>query len=1037
MAADFPGPIITELDDRITRLQGYLLEVKELKINSKKLVEEIRTFAGSLEVNLQFLKTNLPPTVSTKALGTLANDVEEANTFMAEALQRGKFKSLWTDRETRSKLESWRQKLVSAFQLAFIITSLDVTFDGYKRLNNFQERMQELYSVHTSDAAGARTQIQDLLQRLVSRINGQDERLQSLVDYVESGLSRSNAAESTDVQKFFADVLAAVDKLQNDYQLEELMYDPVYTDDLMWDPVKASDGFTYDRWTIVENDDHPYHRSLPNGRSPFTREPLSVLCDDVTVRQRLYNMEKFRNENLEKKCKEMREKYRITTLELVMEGHDGEALERLEHLLTWAPEDAVCRKHRDTISDRLGKLKAAEENLWTTVEVLRPQSKLGDAEAKMSAMEQELQRLKKEREVQANSMEEELKKLEEKDGIEIQRLVKENSSLQACLFAVKEEAESKMSSMEEELETLKKEYVAQVNFVEEELKKLEAKDGIEIQRLGMENSNLEACLSVVKKEAEAKISSMEKELKSLSVAKEEAEAKISSMDEELEKLKREKEVQVKLREKELNNTDEEYRIEIQRLGKENSNLQACLSAVKEEAEVTISSMEEELRRLMEKKEFQKEEAEAKISSLMEELKSLKKEKEAQLNFREEEMRRRKNEAEDKVDSTFMEGTMGFQRAKKKGMKSTVNSSLRGMMPSGQRELKEIQEALAREDVKPRFFDSNDLKTATSGFSEYTKLGQGGSGDVYKAMLSDGSVVAVKILRPTDQYITNFLNEMVLLTGIKHKHLIQLKGCCIRDRKRLLVYEYAENGNLANALWGPGRTCELDWDQRFKICVGIAKGLCYLHEELQPRIIHRDIEPYNILLDKNFEAKIADFGLALPLNEWSASGSTQVATQIAGTVGYFSPEYATSGIVTEKLDVFSYGILLLEIVAGQGSIDQSFTDAPHRIYLRNWAFFRQYWEGKVFDNVAKLVLATGSTEQILRVSSKNKSVCTSVSLILSGSVTGSSIDTIWGRALRIELSTDDVAVDITGQLEEQERMYQCQFDPQWIRNWQFD
>ncbi|KAL2641520.1 hypothetical protein R1flu_009107 [Riccia fluitans] len=1014
MAADFPGPVITELDDRITRLQGHLLEVKELKKNSKKLVEEIRTFAGSLEVNLQFLKTNLPPTVSTKALGTLANDVEEANRFMADALQRGKFKSLWTDRETRTKLESRRQKLVSAFQLAFIITSLDVTFDGYKRVNNFQERMQELYSVHTSDAAGARTQIQDLLQPLVSRINGQDERLQSLIDYVENGLSRSNAAESTDVQKFFSDVLAAVDELQNDYHLEELMYDPIYTDDLMWDPVKASDGFTYDRWTIVENDDHPYHRSLPNGRSPFTREPLSVLCDDVTVRQRLYTMEKFRNENLEKKCKEMREKYRITTLELVIEGHDGEALERLEHVLTWAPEDAVCRKHRDTISDRLGKLKTAEENLSTTVEDLWPKSKLefhrlekensnlqaclsavkGEAEAKMSAMEQELRRLKKEREVQANSMEEELKKLEEKDGVEIQRLVKENSSLQACLFAVEEEAESKMCSMEEELKTLKKEYVAQVNFVEEKLKKLEAKDGIEIQRLGMENSNLEACLSVVKKEAEAKISSMDEELKR--------------------------------REKELEKMDEEYRIEIQRLGKENSNLQACLSSVKEEAEVTISSMEEELKRLMEKTEFQinslaeelkkmdeehgieiqhlakensnleaclsamKEEEEAKISSLMEEQKSLKKEKEAQLNIREEEMRRRKNEAEDKVDSTFMERTMGFQRAKKKGMKSTVNSFLRGMMPSRQRELKEIQEALAREDVRPLFFDYNDLKTATSGFSEYTTLGQGGSGDVYKAMLPDRSVVAVKILRPTDQNITNFLNEMVLLTGIKHKHLIQLKGCCIRDRKRLLVYEYAENGNLANALWGPGRTCELDWDQRFKICVGIAKGLCYLHEELQPRIIHRDIKPQNILLDKNFEAKIADFGLALPLNEWSASGSTQVASQIGGTPGYFSPEYVISGKVTEKLDVFSYGILLLEIVAGRRCIDLSLTDAPHRIYLRDWAF-RQYLEGKVFDIVAKLVLATGSTEQILRVTEDRP-----VSLILSGSLTGSSIDTIWGR-----------------------------------------
>ncbi|KAL2641527.1 hypothetical protein R1flu_009114 [Riccia fluitans] len=409
MAADFPGPVITELDDRITRLQGYLSEVKELKKNSKKLVEEIGTFAGALEVNLQFLKTNLPPTVSTKALGTLANDVEEANTFMAEALQRGKFKSLWSDRETRSKLESRRQTLVSAFELAFVITSLDVTFDGYKKVNNFQERMQELFSVHTSDAAGARTQVQDLLQPLVSRINGQDERLRSLIDYVENGLSRSNAAESTDIQKFFADVLAAVDELQNDYHLEEWMYDPVYTDDLMWDPVKASDGFTYDRWTIVENYDHPYHRSLPDGRSPFTREPLSVLCDDVTVRQRLYTMEKFRNENLEKKCKEMREKYRIKTLELVMEGFDGEALERLENLLTWAPEDDECRKHRDAISDRLGKFQPADETLLKMLEDLRLQSKL--------------------------------------DGEKIQMLEEENNNLKACLAAAKKEAEAKTSSM--------------------------------------------------------------------------------------------------------------------------------------------------------------------------------------------------------------------------------------------------------------------------------------------------------------------------------------------------------------------------------------------------------------------------------------------------------------------------------------------------------------------------------------------------------------------------------------------------------------
>ncbi|KAL2632183.1 hypothetical protein R1flu_016869 [Riccia fluitans] len=295
---------------------------------------------------------------------SLANEVKTTNTFMEEALAREEFKNLWTVKETRSKLELQRQKLVSAFQLAFFITTLDVVLDGHKKTNNFQERMQQLYSVHTSDSAAARTQIQDLLQSLDTRISGQNAKLQSLISYMESGGSQSIGTESTDTQKFFADVLTAVDQLQDGYQLEELMYDPLYTEELMWDPVKASDGYTYDRWTIVENDDHPdpAHRSLSDGRSPFSRAPLSILCDDVTVRQRLYTIEKFRNEGVEEKSKEMREKYRAKTLKLVEEGHDGEALERLENVLIWAPDDEECRNHQDVISNRLRQLRDRLDN---------------------------------------------------------------------------------------------------------------------------------------------------------------------------------------------------------------------------------------------------------------------------------------------------------------------------------------------------------------------------------------------------------------------------------------------------------------------------------------------------------------------------------------------------------------------------------------------------------------------------------------------------------------------------------------------------
>ncbi|KAL2652613.1 hypothetical protein R1flu_020741 [Riccia fluitans] len=295
----------------------------------------------------------------------------------------------------------------------------------------------------------------------------------------------------------------------------------------------------------------------------------------------------------------------------------------------------------------------------------------------------------------------------------------------------------------------------------------------------------------------------------------------------------------------------------------------------------------------------------------------------------------------------------------------------GRMWKRMKELRHIQEALAKEDVRPPFFKYEELKSAAGDFSEKNKLGQGAFGAVYKAILQDQSVVAVKVLEPTDQNITDFLKEMVLITGIKHKHLIQLKGCCVRDRKRLLVYEYAENKNLADALWGPERTYGLNWEQRFKIILGVAKGLSYLHEELQPKIIHRDIKAPNILLDKNWEAKIADFGLALPVQEQAGgSSSTQIATRIGGTLGYFSPEYATSGKVTEKLDVFSFGILVLEILAGRKCIDLTLTYAPEQVYLKDWAFHK-YTEGKVLDVVERGVLATGSAEEILSLKEQER------------------------------------------------------------------
>ncbi|KAL3684455.1 hypothetical protein R1sor_002477 [Riccia sorocarpa] len=332
-----------------------------------------------------------------------------------------------------------------------------------------------------------------------------------------------------------------------------------------------------------------------------------------------------------------------------------------------------------------------------------------------------------------------------------------------------------------------------------------------------------------------------------------------------------------------------------------------------------------------------------------------------------------------------------------------------------KDLRQIQEALAREDVRPPFYKYDDLKASTNDFSKENELGRGAFGAVYKANLHDDCTLGVKLLFPTEQNITDFLKETVLITGIKHRHLIQLKGCCVRDKKRILVYEYAENGNLAQALWGKDRFTTLTWQQRLNISVGIAKGLSYLHEELQPKIIHRDIKPQNILLDKDWNPKIADFGLARPLDE----ESTQRATSIGGTLGYFSPEYATEGLLTEKLDVYSYGILLLEILSGRQCIDH--TAPVNEVYLKNWAF-RAYKEGAVSTIVEKSLLATAPIDQI-------EAVIKTALLCLQDDhekrpTMNQVVNLLTGNAA-------DVAVDIITELRDLQHLYEGLFDGQSI------
>lgn len=214
------------------------------------------------------------------------------------------------------------------------------------------------------------------------------------------------------------------------------------------------------------------------------------------------------------------------------------------------------------------------------------------------------------------------------------------------------------------------------------------------------------------------------------------------------------------------------------------------------------------------------------------------------------------------------------------------------------------------------FTYDELAVATAGFAQANLLGQGGFGYVHKGVLPNGKEIAVKSLKSgSGQGDREFQAEVEIISRVHHRHLVSLVGYCIAGGRKMLVYEFLPNNNLDVHLHAKERQ-PLDWASRLKIAVGSAKGLAYLHEDCHPRIIHRDIKTSNILLDFNFEAKVADFGLA-KLNQ---DNLTHVSTRVMGTFGYLAPEYASSGKLTDKSDVFSFGVVLLELITGRRPVE---------------------------------------------------------------------------------------------------------------------
>ncbi|EXB90894.1 Cysteine-rich receptor-like protein kinase 10 [Morus notabilis] len=268
--------------------------------------------------------------------------------------------------------------------------------------------------------------------------------------------------------------------------------------------------------------------------------------------------------------------------------------------------------------------------------------------------------------------------------------------------------------------------------------------------------------------------------------------------------------------------------------------------------------------------------------------------------------------------------------------------------------KELEQIAAQEQ---KVFAFETLVAATRDFHATHKLGEGGFGPVYKGKLNDGREIAVKRLSHTsNQGRKEFMNEAKLLARVQHRNVVNLLGYCVHGSEKLLVYEYVPHESLDKLLFKSNKREELDWKRRYDIICGVARGLLYLHEDSHNCIIHRDIKASNILLDDKWIPKIADFGMARLFPE----DQTHVNTRVAGTNGYMAPEYVMHGHLSVKADVFSFGVLVLELISGQRN--SSFNLSVDAQSLLDWAY-KLYKKGKSLDILDAVLAPTAVTEQV--------------------------------------------------------------------------
>ncbi|KAJ9182780.1 hypothetical protein P3X46_006735 [Hevea brasiliensis] len=265
-----------------------------------------------------------------------------------------------------------------------------------------------------------------------------------------------------------------------------------------------------------------------------------------------------------------------------------------------------------------------------------------------------------------------------------------------------------------------------------------------------------------------------------------------------------------------------------------------------------------------------------------------------------------------------------------------------------------------QEMELPIFDIATIAKATDDFSMKNKLGEGGFGPVYKGTLVDGQEIAVKRLsKSSGQGLNEFRNEVILFSKLQHRNLVKLLGCCIQGEERMLIYEYMPNKSLDFFIFDQTRGELLDWSKRFNIICGIARGLLYLHQDSRLRVIHRDLKASNVLIDNEMNPKISDFGMARTFGGDQTEGSTN---KVVGTYGYMAPEYATDGLFSVKSDVFSFGILMLEIISGKRSKGFYHPNQSRSLIGHAWSFWK---EGKLSELIDPFIGESCNISEVSR------------------------------------------------------------------------